>query len=194
MIKSTIKIESRNANAMNSNPSGLSRAAVSMVITVLVAPVLYLLSVAPLTRLTLKVRVAGSVSTPPVSPEWLRIYCVPYEFVMKFEPLQEPLGKYYRWWHTVRPNFITIYGQVNRQGRYEFSRKEKLTVSGAILRAGGFSQFASDKKVKVIRQVKGKNVDILVNLRDVMKYGKKHLDIPVLPGDVIVVAEKLILF
>lgn len=92
-------------------------------------------------------------------------------------------------------NYITIYGQVQRQGRYETSTEEDLTVSQAILRAGGFSQFAQDKKVKVIRNVPGKgNVDIFVNLRDVMMKGKLEYDIPVYGGDVIVVSEKLINF
>jgi protein involved in polysaccharide export with SLBB domain len=88
--------------------------------------------------------------------------------------------------------FITIYGQVARQGRYEVDPQENLTVSQAILKAGGFSQFAQDKKVKVIRNVKGRNVDIIVNLKEVMTKGKLEYDIPIYGGDVIVVAEKLI--
>jgi polysaccharide export outer membrane protein len=90
--------------------------------------------------------------------------------------------------------FITIYGQVARQGRYEVDPQENLTVSQAILKAGGFSQFAQDKKVKVIRNVKGKNVDIIVNLKEVMTKGKLEYDIPIYGGDVIVVAEKLFNF
>jgi protein involved in polysaccharide export with SLBB domain len=92
-------------------------------------------------------------------------------------------------------NYITIYGQVQRQGRYETTPEEDLTVSQAILRAGGFSQFAKDKKVKVIRKVPDKgNVTIYVNLRDVMMKGKLDYDIPVRGGDVIIVDEKLINF
>jgi polysaccharide biosynthesis/export protein len=92
-------------------------------------------------------------------------------------------------------NYITVYGQVQRQGRYETTPEEDLTVSQAILRAGGFSQFAKDKKVKVIRKVPDKgNVTIYVNLRDVMMKGKLDYDIPVRGGDVIIVDEKLINF
>ena len=43
--------------------------------------------------------------------------------------------------------FFTIYGQVIRQGKYELPFDEDVTVSQAVLRAGGFSQFANAKKV-----------------------------------------------
>lgn len=92
-------------------------------------------------------------------------------------------------------SFITIYGQVGRQGRYEVQPEEDLTVSQAILRAGGFSQFALDSKVKVIRKVPGKgNVTIIVNLRNVMMKGKLEYDIPIRGGDVIIVDERLVNF
>jgi polysaccharide biosynthesis/export protein len=91
--------------------------------------------------------------------------------------------------------FITIYGQVAKQGRYEVDPAEDLTVSQAILRAGGFAQFAKDKKVKVIRKYPNKrSIEIEVNLRNVMMKGKLEEDIPVRGGDVIIVGEKLINF
>jgi hypothetical protein len=179
---------------MNSNPSGFSRTATVIFIAVLVAPVLYLLSVAPLTRLTMNVASSGSVGTMQGSPEWLQRYRTLHDFVAARKPLKEPLEKYRLWWLSVRPNFITIYGQVLRQGRYELAPKEKLTVSGALMRAGGSTKSANDNKVKVIRKVKGTNVSIMVNMRDIMAAGATHLDIPVHPGDVIIVAEKLIHF
>jgi protein involved in polysaccharide export with SLBB domain len=91
--------------------------------------------------------------------------------------------------------YITIYGQVIRQGKYEFAPEDQLTASQAILRAGGFAPFAKDTKVKVIRKVPGKgSVTIVVNLRDVMTKGRLEKDIPILPNDTIIVEEKLINF
>lgn len=91
--------------------------------------------------------------------------------------------------------FITIYGQVIRQGKYEFAPEDQLTASQAILRAGGFAPFAKDKEVKVIRKVPGKgNVTIVVNLREVMTKGRLEKDIAILPNDTIIVEEKLINF
>jgi protein involved in polysaccharide export with SLBB domain len=93
------------------------------------------------------------------------------------------------------PNFITIYGQVQRQGRYEVTPEDDLTVSQAILRAGGFAQFAKDKKVTVIRKYPGKDsVKIYVNLKDIMMKGKLEYDVPVYGGDVIIVGEKMLNF
>ncbi|CAN5752412.1 hypothetical protein BH11VER1_BH11VER1_34350 [soil metagenome] len=89
--------------------------------------------------------------------------------------------------------YITVYGQVSRQGRYELLPEDDLTVSQAVLRAGGFSQFAQTKKVKVIRKLpKGGNVTIFVNLDDIMRLGKLEYDIPIRPEDVIIVTEKVV--
>lgn len=93
------------------------------------------------------------------------------------------------------PGFVTIYGQVQRQGRYEVEPDEDLTVSQAVLRAGGFAQFANESRVKVIRRYPNKgNVTFIVNLKDVMMRGKLEYDIPVKGGDVIIVDEKMFNF
>lgn len=88
--------------------------------------------------------------------------------------------------------YITVYGQVSRQGRYELLAEDDLTVSQAILRAGGFSQFAQTKKVKVIRKTPKGTVTIFVNLDDIMRLGKLEYDIPIRPEDVIIVTEKIV--
>lgn len=88
--------------------------------------------------------------------------------------------------------YITVYGQVSRQGRYELLPEDDLTVSQAILRAGGFSQFAQTKKVKVIRKTPKGSVTIFVNLDDIMRLGKLEYDIPIRPEDVIIVTEKIV--
>jgi protein involved in polysaccharide export with SLBB domain len=90
---------------------------------------------------------------------------------------------------------FTIYGQVARQGKYELLPDEGLTVSQAILRAGGFAQFANKNKVLLIRKVgKDKSVTIQLNMTDVMEKGKLEKDIPMRPYDVIIVKEKLFNF
>lgn len=91
--------------------------------------------------------------------------------------------------------YVTIYGQVGRQGKYELAPEEELTVSQAILRAGGFTQFAKTKKVKVIRKRPGQNsVTYEINLHDIMTKGRLEKDILIRPNDVIIVDEKLINF
>ena len=90
--------------------------------------------------------------------------------------------------------YITIYGQVARQGRYELTPEEDLSVSQAILRAGGFAQFANTKKVTLIRKTPKGSVNILVNLDDIMRKGRLEKDIPIRPNDVLIVTEKMVNF
>jgi len=85
---------------------------------------------------------------------------------------------------------FVVYGQVQRQGKYELSSDEDLTVSQAILRAGGFAQFANTKTVKLIRKTPKGTVTILLNLDDVMNKGRLEKDIPMRANDVIIVKEK----
>ncbi len=92
-------------------------------------------------------------------------------------------------------NYITIYGQVARQGRYELAPDDDLTISQAVLRAGGFTQFAKTTKVKLIRKLPaGGHVNIIVNLEKVMTKGHLDEDIFVRPNDVVIVSEKLVNF
>ncbi len=89
---------------------------------------------------------------------------------------------------------FVVFGQVQRQGKYELSPDEDLTVSQAILRAGGFAQFANTKTVKLIRKTPKGSVTIMLNLDDVMNLGKLEKDIPMRANDVIIVKEKKINF
>jgi polysaccharide biosynthesis/export protein len=93
-------------------------------------------------------------------------------------------------------DFFTVFGQVARQGKYEMFPDEELTVSHAILKAGGFAPFASTKDVRIIRKVKTepKPVEIKVNVDEIMTRGRLEHDIVVRPNDVIIVKEKKINF
>lgn len=89
-------------------------------------------------------------------------------------------------------DFFVVYGQVARQGKYELTADEELTVSQAILRAGGFSQFANTKNVRLIRRTPSGNKSIRLNLDDVMRKGRLEKDILMRRNDVIIIDEKLI--
>jgi len=91
--------------------------------------------------------------------------------------------------------FFTIFGQVIRQGKYELPVDEDITISQAILRAGGFAQFANPKKVKLVRQIPdGGNKTVLVNCDDIMRKGNLNKDIYIRNGDVVIVDEKTVNF
>jgi polysaccharide biosynthesis/export protein len=90
--------------------------------------------------------------------------------------------------------FFTIFGQVIRQGKYELPDHEDVTVSQAILRAGGFSQFAKATAVKVIRKTPQGNKTILVNVDAIMTKGELERDIFIRNNDVIIVKEAIAKF
>ena len=91
--------------------------------------------------------------------------------------------------------FFTVFGQVQKQGKYELLAEEELTISQALLRAGGPTGFANTKKVHVVRRTPNKgNVTINVNCDDIMKRGKLEKDIAIRPNDVIIVDEKVFNF
>jgi polysaccharide export outer membrane protein len=77
----------------------------------------------------------------------------------------------------------------------EIPFNEKFTVSKAILRAGGFADFANERKVLVTRpQEDGTTETITVDVKEVIEDGRQDLDIEVLPNDLIRVPERLINF
>jgi protein involved in polysaccharide export with SLBB domain len=91
--------------------------------------------------------------------------------------------------------FFTVFGQVLRQGKYELPSDEDVTISQAILRAGGFAQFGNPKRVKVVRQLPdGQNKTILVDCDDIMRKGNLSKDIYIRSGDVVIVDEKKVNF
>jgi protein involved in polysaccharide export with SLBB domain len=87
-------------------------------------------------------------------------------------------------------DYFTVFGQVQRQGKYELSPEEELTVSQALLRAGGPTGFARTSRVHVVRKTPQGNKTINVNCDDVMRRGRLEKDIPIRPNDVIIVDEK----
>jgi protein involved in polysaccharide export with SLBB domain len=90
--------------------------------------------------------------------------------------------------------FFTVYGQVLRQGKYELPQDEDITISQAILRAGGFAQFAHPQKVKLVRKTPSGNKTILVNLDQIMRRGNLEYDVFIRKNDVIIVDEKKVNF
>lgn len=93
---------------------------------------------------------------------------------------------------------IWVMGQVGAQGPQEIPTEEVWTVSKAILRSGGFNDFANDKKVKLFRKSKGedgveKTELIIVDAGAALK-GQSEKDVPVQDGDTIVVEARLINF
>jgi protein involved in polysaccharide export with SLBB domain len=93
------------------------------------------------------------------------------------------------------PGRIYVTGAVSGAGPQEIPFNEKFTVSKAILRAGGFADFANQRKVKLTRAKPDGTTDtMIIDVKEVIEKGRQDLDVEVLPNDFIVVSERLINF
>ena len=83
---------------------------------------------------------------------------------------------------------VAILGQVQKPGTYEIPPDRKLTLLGVISTAGGFTDIANVKKIKIIRKQEGGKTQVLrANAESIIS--GKQTDIELEPGDVIHVGE-----
>ena len=92
---------------------------------------------------------------------------------------------------------IYVWGQVRNQGPLDIAVNENLTAGKAILRAGGFADFANKKRVKVVRAAgpdgKGKQ-NFELNMAEILEQGKTEKDLVLQPDDSLIVPARLINF
>ncbi|MEO6971213.1 MAG: polysaccharide biosynthesis/export family protein [Chthoniobacterales bacterium] len=86
---------------------------------------------------------------------------------------------------------IYVYGAVKGQGPQEIPTDETYTVSKAVIRAGGFGDFADKRKVKITRK---NGQDLVVDLKRVIEQGHTEDDIVLRPDDQIYVPQRLVNF
>ena len=92
---------------------------------------------------------------------------------------------------------VYVWGQVKSQGPIDIAVNENLTAGKAILRAGGFADFANRKRVKVLREGSGgaKSKQVFeLNMVEILDDGKTEKDLPLQPEDSIIVPSRLINF
>jgi protein involved in polysaccharide export with SLBB domain len=92
---------------------------------------------------------------------------------------------------------VYLVGPVRMPGPQEIPSDEVLTLSKAILRAGGFGDYADKHKVRVTRKgatAGGQDQIFMVNVAEILEKGKSESDLPLEPGDLIYVPERLIRF
>jgi protein involved in polysaccharide export with SLBB domain len=92
---------------------------------------------------------------------------------------------------------VYLVGPVRVPGPQEIPSDEVLTLSKAILRAGGFSDYADKHKVRVTRKgaaAGGQDQVLTVDVGEILEKGKTESDLPLQPGDLIYVPERLIRF
>jgi polysaccharide export outer membrane protein len=92
---------------------------------------------------------------------------------------------------------IYISGAIGTAGPQDISGDETLTVSKAILRAGGLTSFANGTEVKVWRSAEdqpGGEKTFIINVSKILEKGETGQDMPLQPGDLIYVPERMIRF
>jgi len=85
-----------------------------------------------------------------------------------------------------------IFGEVHNQGTVDILSGQTMTVSEAILHAGGLTDSANKKKIRIIRSNGHGSTNIEVNLADLLDKGKTEKDVPIEPNDYIIVPTKSI--
>lgn len=89
--------------------------------------------------------------------------------------------------------FVT--GQVMSQGARQIPRDREVTVSEAILEAGGFADFADRRRVHLIRPTaQGKPERFTIDVKAILERGDTRKDMVIQPGDYIVVPERMFNF
>ena len=91
------------------------------------------------------------------------------------------------------PGKIYIIGPVRAPGPQDLPGTEILTLSKAILRAGGFGDSADKRNVRVTRSStapEGKDQVYTVNVAEILEKGKSDSDLPLESGDLIFVQER----
>jgi protein involved in polysaccharide export with SLBB domain len=90
---------------------------------------------------------------------------------------------------------VYLVGPVRVPGPQEIPSDEVLTLGKAITRAGGFTDFADKRNVKVIRKTSaGEQKTLVVDVGEILDKGKVERDIPLETGDLILVHERAIRF
>lgn len=82
---------------------------------------------------------------------------------------------------------VKIIGQVAKPQALPY--REGITALDAVLAVGGLAPFAAGNRAKVIRAGKGKQTEIRLKLDDLVNKGDMRQNIPLQPGDVLVVPE-----
>ncbi len=91
---------------------------------------------------------------------------------------------------------VYIWGQVKSQGPVDLGVGENLTAGKAILKAGGFADFANKSKVKLVRggsESASKKI-MELNMTEILEGGQTEKDVILKPDDSIIVSSRLINF
>jgi len=92
---------------------------------------------------------------------------------------------------------VYLVGPVRVPGALDIPSDDILTLGKAIMRAGGFTDYADKRNVKVVRKSGPNDSDtktFVVDAAQILEKGKTERDLPLEPGDLVLIPERLIRF
>jgi polysaccharide export outer membrane protein len=140
---------------------------------------------------TLPVRPDGKISTPLVE-DMVAVGKTPSQLARDIE---KSLGEYIKApkVSVVVTVALSVYSQVKVIGQVKTPEslpfREGMTVLDAVLAVGGLGQFAAGNRAHLIRTENGKQTEIKVKLDSLLNNGDMKQNLPLRPGDVLVVPE-----
>ena len=84
---------------------------------------------------------------------------------------------------------VKVVGQVTHPSALPYH--EGMRVLDAILAVGGLTQFASGNRARIVRKENGKETTIHVKVADLVNSGDVNQNVPLKPGDVLVVPQSI---
>jgi polysaccharide biosynthesis/export protein len=88
---------------------------------------------------------------------------------------------------------LSVYSQVKVIGQVKTPQSlpfhDGMTVLDAVLKVGGLTQFAAGNRARLVRQENGKQTEISIKLDNLLNKGDTKQDMPLRPGDILVIPE-----
>jgi polysaccharide export outer membrane protein len=88
-------------------------------------------------------------------------------------------------------NFVYVTGEVRQPGVLPFVQERGWTALKAVVAVGGFTQFAARGRANLIREEGGRRAIIPIDFNDLMRDPEAGKDVPLKPGDILVVPQSL---
>ena len=89
---------------------------------------------------------------------------------------------------------VVLLGELNRTGTVPLPLDKQATLARTILSLGGFTKFANESKVKVLRTAPdGSKQTLIIDAGSILKTGEFDRDVPLRDEDVIIVPERTLL-
>lgn len=82
---------------------------------------------------------------------------------------------------------IRVIGQAAKPQTLQY--RENMSIMDVMIAVGGITDFAAGNRSKIIRKINGKELQLRVRLQDLMRDGDISANVPMLPGDILIIPE-----